>query len=241
MKITGMVHCLFEQSGVFKNAFLDIGIHAVDYDIQNHYGKTDCVCDLFREITAAYKGKKSLFDSILPEDLVIAFFPCTYFCSCNQMIFTGVAKNMRSMSVRQRTEYLLERSQQRQRFYELALKLFAVCEEKNIRLIVENPFSIEHYLYNNFPYSPALIDKNRQLRGDYYVKPTQYYYLNCCPTSGCSITIPAERRVIEKSAPSKLVGICSRERSEISAAYARNFIFDFIIGREQSNSVKTLF
>lgn len=241
MEITGNVFCLFEQSGVFKNAFRDVGIRAADYDIQNQYGQTDWVCDLFHEISAAYKGRKSLFDTIFPADLIIAFFPCTYFCQNNQMIFTGVAKNMRKMSVRQRTNNLLRRSQQRQWNYEIILKLFAVCEERGLRLIVENPFSVEHYLHNNFPYSPALVDRNRQLRGDYYVKPTQYYFLNCCPTYGYSVTIPVERRIIEKSAASEKVGICSRKRSEISAAYAKNFIFDFIIGREHADSVPTLF
>lgn len=241
MKINGSVFCLFEQSGVFKNAFREIGIRATDYDIQNQYGQTDWVCDLFHEISAAYKGRKSLFDTIFPEDLVMAFFPCTYFCQNNQMVFTGVAKNMRKLTVRQKTNNLLERSQKRQYYYEIILKLFTVCEEKKIRLIVENPFSTEHYLYNNFPYSPALIDRNRQLRGDYYVKPTQYFFLNCCPTYGYSVTIPKERRVIRKSASSDKVGVCSRVRSEISPTYARNFIFDFIIGREHADSVLKLF
>lgn len=30
-------------------------------------------------------------------------------------------------------------------------------------------------------------------------------------------------------------GMCSRERSEMSSDYARNFICDFILGREQPN------
>ena len=29
------VHCLFEQSGTFKNEFKKLGIDAYDYDIQN--------------------------------------------------------------------------------------------------------------------------------------------------------------------------------------------------------------
>jgi hypothetical protein len=40
------VHCLFEQSGTFKNEFIKLGIPAEDYDIQNHYGETDNVVDL---------------------------------------------------------------------------------------------------------------------------------------------------------------------------------------------------
>ena len=54
MKITGKVHCLFEQSGTFKNEFIKLGIPAEDYDIQNNFGQTDHVIDLFAEINKAY-------------------------------------------------------------------------------------------------------------------------------------------------------------------------------------------
>jgi hypothetical protein len=45
-----IVHCLFEQSGTFKNEFKKLGIAAIDYDICNDYGETDIVIDLFKEI-----------------------------------------------------------------------------------------------------------------------------------------------------------------------------------------------
>lgn len=44
------VHCLFEQSGTFKNEFKRLGIDAIDYDILNDFGETDQVIDLFAEI-----------------------------------------------------------------------------------------------------------------------------------------------------------------------------------------------
>lgn len=50
MEIKGKVHCLFEQSGTFKNEFIKLGIPAEDYDIQNNFGETDHVIDLFTEI-----------------------------------------------------------------------------------------------------------------------------------------------------------------------------------------------
>ncbi len=43
-------HCLFEQSGTFKNEFKKLGIEAYDYDIQNEFGETDYQVDLFAEI-----------------------------------------------------------------------------------------------------------------------------------------------------------------------------------------------
>ena len=50
MIIKGKVHLLFEQSGVFKNEFKKLGYEAYDYDIQNNFGETDFVIDLFKEI-----------------------------------------------------------------------------------------------------------------------------------------------------------------------------------------------
>ena len=54
MEITGKVHCFFEQSGTFKNEFKKLGYEAEDYDIQNNFGETDHVVDLFGEIDKAY-------------------------------------------------------------------------------------------------------------------------------------------------------------------------------------------
>ena len=45
-----VAHCLFEQSGTFKNEFKKLGVEAYDYDILNDYGQTDYVIDLFNEI-----------------------------------------------------------------------------------------------------------------------------------------------------------------------------------------------
>jgi len=60
MEIKGKVHCFFEQSGTFKNEFIKLGIPSEDYDIQNNFGETDHVNDLFSEIDKAYEGGKSV-------------------------------------------------------------------------------------------------------------------------------------------------------------------------------------
>lgn len=56
------VHCLFEQSGTWKNAFKSLGYEAEDYDVLNTYGETDNEVDLFSEIDKAYNEKESIFD-----------------------------------------------------------------------------------------------------------------------------------------------------------------------------------
>ena len=50
-------HCLFEQSGTFKNEFKKLGIEAFDYDIQNEYGETDYQIDLFKEIVGGVRKR----------------------------------------------------------------------------------------------------------------------------------------------------------------------------------------
>lgn len=54
-----IAHCLFEQSGTFKNEFKKLGIDAYDYDIQNEFGETDYVVDLFENIRGGTKGKQA--------------------------------------------------------------------------------------------------------------------------------------------------------------------------------------
>ena len=52
-------HCLFEQSGTFKKEFIKLGFESYDYDIQNEFGETDFVIDLFQEIEKAFDNKKA--------------------------------------------------------------------------------------------------------------------------------------------------------------------------------------
>ena len=56
MTIDGKCHLLFEQSGTFKQELIKLGYPAEDYDIQNNFGETDNVIDLFSEIDTAYEG-----------------------------------------------------------------------------------------------------------------------------------------------------------------------------------------
>lgn len=242
MEIKGKVHCFFEQSGTFKNELIKLGIPAEDYDIQNNFGETDHQEDLFKAIEDAYDGNPSIFDTISKDDLIIAFFPCIYFSSNNSVHFDGswTTYKQRGWTELQINEYIIGRSRERQHFYELLLKFFSVCTMKGIRLIVENPYSGLHYLHSNFPYKPKVIDHNRQLRGDYFKKPTQYWFHNCEPTIGYSYTEPKETKKSHSLSGSK-GGLCNEERSLMSPDYARNFICDFIIGKTQDNTQLSLF
>ena len=245
MEIKGKVWCLFEQSGTFKNQFKLLGYDAVDVDIQNNFGETDYVIDLFKEIEDAYDGKPSLFDSIRggqDGDLIMAFFPCIYFTgSTNPCYYTLENINYQKMTTAQKIDAMLQRSKSRQYFYELIIKLVGVCLDRGFRIIIENPYSKLHYLCNNFFKAPDVFDEDRQRRGDYFKKPTGYWYFNCVPTIGYSYQNPKEKRTVFSCRGAKDAGLCSEERSLISPDYARNFICDFILGRPQPEICPTLF
>lgn len=243
MEITGKVHCFFEQSGTFKNEFIKLGIPAEDYDIQNNFGETDHMDDLFKAIEDAYDDKPSLFDTITSDDLIMAFFPCIFFCQASQSAFQYTHNNYSKMNIKQKTEKILERSKNREYFYSLLIKLFCIIQVRNLRMIVENPYSGQHYLVlaQNFVMNPTFIDHNRQMRGDYFKKPTAYWFVNCQPTSGTSYTKPTMTKTVFTAKGASRAGLCSEERSLISPDYARNFICDFIIGKTHTYSQLNLF
>lgn len=242
MEIKGKVHCMFEQSGTFKNEFKKLGYEAYDYDIQNNFGETDYVMDLFHEIEQAYDNKPSIFDNITPDDLIVAFFPCIYFTgSTNPCYFTLENNNYKSLSLREKLEKILDRAKKREYFYELLYKMIGVCLLKDIRVIFENPYTTQHYLCNNFLKPPSLLDTNRLLRGDYFKKPTGYWFFNCNPTYGESFQNDKKQKIIWRMKGQKTAGLCSEERSMISPDYARNWICDFVLGKKQDIGQLQLF
>lgn len=146
MEIKGKVHCFFEQSGTFKNEFCKLGYAAEDYDIQNEFGQTDHVIDLFAEIDKSYQGGASVFDNITPSDLIIAFFPCIYFCQDSMIAMTAYYFNYRCLTFKDMADKILKRSEDREYFYKLLIKLFSIVKMRDLRMIVENPWTQPHYL-----------------------------------------------------------------------------------------------
>lgn len=234
MEIKGKVHCMFEQSGTFKNEFKKLGYDAYDYDIQNNFGQTDYVSDLFNEIEKAYGGGYSLFDKITKDDLILAFFPCIYFEALQMTYYQLDCVNTNFLPMTGRIEKAIERLQNRTYLHTLLYKLLWVAYKKGLRLIIENPATMPHYLIGtqNFP-KPTFIDNNRMERGDYFKKPTAYWFINCERTFGKTLQNDKKQKLINKCKQGIKAGICSEERSMISPDYARNFICDFILGKKQ--------
>lgn len=141
-----MFHCMFEQSGTFKNEFKKLGYDAQDYDILNDFGETDNVVDLYAEIDKAYGGGRSIFDKINKEDTILAFFPCTRFEIQITLWFRGCSSKQKNWTDKQKLLKDLELQKELSRNYELITKLVLICLDRKIPLIIENPYSGQSYL-----------------------------------------------------------------------------------------------
>lgn len=173
---------------------------------------------------------------------MIAFFPCIYFETIQQLFYALCKNDFRNKLKTFQIEYAIDRLDKRTYFHKVLYKLTHIAYGKGIRLIIENPATAPNHLITgqNFP-TPTIVDDNRMMRGDYFKKPTAYWYFNCEPTSGYSYQKDKQQKIIDKCKGSSKAGLCSEERSMISPDYARNFICDFILGKQQENTIPTLF
>lgn len=220
-------HCFFEQSGTFKNEFKKLGFEAYDYDILNDYGETDFQTDLYEEIEKAYEGEPSVFDGIEHEDLIIAFFPCIRFQCKIPLGFRGEMHQQAKWTDVQKLEYAMKLHTELHDLYMRLCKLCLVCIGGGYKLVIENPYTQPHYLTMYFPIKPKLIDKDRSERGDFFRKPTQYFFINLEPKNNLIL----EPRIIRKM---RVVDDCrGAQRSEMSPEYANRFIREFIIEQKE--------
>jgi hypothetical protein len=135
-------------------------------------------------------------------------------------------------------------AKEREHYFEILMQLVAICARRGLRLIIENPWNTngETYLQRNF-IKPTIIDNDRTRRGDVFVKPTAYWFIGCENTTGFTLQKDKEVKIVYKAKDSHKIdtGTCSEERSMISPDYARNFICDFIIGKEQQGTQLSMF
>lgn len=236
-------HCLFEQSGTFKNEFKKLGYEAYDYDIQNNYGETDHVIDLFNEIEVAYTHTHAhtMFDDIGKDDLIMAFFPCVRFEDQILLYFRGDSFGDKNKPISDLMERDITLMDELAHLYKLVNMMFIVCIRKELRLIMENPYSSQHFLKNYWCYKPSIVDLDRRKRGDYYKKPTQFWFLNVEPRLNLvmdyiprnSIGAKDAIRCMTKKDWEKTGATSIKEaRSMIHPEYANRFIREFILKDE---------
>lgn len=223
-------HCLFEQSGTFKNEFKKLGLDAYDYDILNNFGQTDFQMDLFSEIEKAYDGKSTIFDKWGGEDFVLAFFPCTRFEDQIQLYFRGEASQQKKWTEKRKLEMCLDLHKELHHYYELVTKLTLVALDKGFPMMIENPATGGHYLTRYWPIKPKLIDKDRTLNGDYFQKPTQFWFINTDPANNVIFeSIQYVRTQIVTRARVDGAENRTESRSMIHPQYANRFIRQYII------------
>jgi hypothetical protein len=219
------IYCLFEQSGTFKNEFKKLGYEAFDYDVLNNFGETDCVIDLFEEIRGGYEGEPSIFDEFSSDDLIVAFFPCTRFEAIIPLKFRGEAIDQANWALDKKLKYSMKLHDELHELYELLSMMVCVCLEKGLRMVIENPYTQPHYLTMYWCIKPTLIDKDRSRNGDYYKKPTQYWFINCEPEENF-IFEPIEHveKMVVDSVRGKGSASVQVQRSLMHPQYANRFI-----------------
>lgn len=227
-------HLLFEQSGTFKNVLKSHNFAAYDYDIQNQYGETDYIIDLFAEIEKEYMNIlygtdiKTIFSNMHPNnDFIIAFFPCTHFSSMNQLQYrlyqnTKGEKTKYSLKVAQR---LIARNNERAKFFDIYLKFTFICYVKSIPTIIENPSSGVTYLEQYSPIDIAYKELDRTLWGDKFKKPTNFFAINFDMVEKLMFydKVISEAKIVDTHD--------IKGRSEMTSLYAENFYKRFLEGR----------
>ena len=82
--------------------------------------------------------------------------------------------------------------------------------------------------------NPDFIDYDRARGGDFFKKPTAYWFYNCTPEPD-QLVIKINKKKSQKvlnTKSSKSAGVCSLDRSIISPTYADNFVHCKILGND---------
>lgn len=183
-------------------------------------------------------GKPSVFDTFKEDDLIMAFFPCIRFENQIMLFFRGQASQQKKWTLEQKMRYDMDLLDEVNTMYKYVNMLFIICIQKNLKLVMENPYSEEHFLRRYWCFPAAIIDKDRRDNGDYYCKPTQYWFLNCEPKNNFlfepitynHLGVSDAIRMMKKEDYEK-TGATSKKvaRSMIHPQYANRFIRQYLI------------
>ena len=213
------INLLFEQSGTFKHVLGEMGNDAKDIDISDAYNETDILIDLFVILDKYISGDTSVTKSeIFNSDLIIAFFPCTYFSQYNDLMLSEKWYNYRFMTDNEKSMYIFNRKSMQILYTYRLNALIEICRDKKIPLIIENPAS---------PYMTKFIQNNninyvkhiRNKYGDNMYKPTYYLLFNGAYIENLDLIKTPVTRVVEKIRDKN----GNANRSLMSKDYVRNF------------------
>ena len=218
------VFILFERSGTFKKAFEAMGIPAADYDLEAKHDQV-VKMDLFAEINRATNTQEhTLFDDITPQDLIFAFFPCTYFSDQSQLISRCDSFSMQNYTDEHKLLISMKAMEQRNLYYNTLCKLVLIAIHRQLRLIIENPYGHVCFLKWFFPIKPEIILHDRRALGDSVKKPTQFFFINC---NALFALIAPFGKITQKKNVATIKGF---ERSRIKPSFATKFIETYLKG-----------
>ena len=174
-----------------------------------------------------------MFDAIRFDDIILAFFPCTRFEARVPLLFRGEQYQQKNWTDEKKLEYDIRLHDELHMLYTLLCKLCIVAIRKGLRMVIENPYTQPHYLTTYWCLKPSVIDKDRTNDGDYYKKPTQYWFINCKPAFNL-VMEPLEYVPRKTVSRAKGTDQYSRqtERSMMHPQYARRFIKKYILEEE---------
>lgn len=145
---------------------------------------------------------------------------------------------MEKWSYKQKMENDMKLLSELKENYDLVNMLFILCIDRGLKLVMENPYSEEHFLRRYWCYPPAIIDKDRRLNGDWFKKPTQYWFLNCEPKNNL-VFEPIDfldfdssdmiREMRKKNIECTGAKTIKQARSIIHPQYANRFIRQYLI------------
>lgn len=153
--------------------------------------------------------------------------------------FRGQKHGMEKWTIADKMKHDMKLMEEVKHNYDLVNKLFLICYERNLQIVMENPYSKEHFLYRYWCLKPEVIDMDRRKNGDFMKKPTQYWFMNCkaknnvlfesTAWNAVEIQKDAIRLLDRKTADQMGAATIKQARSTIHHQYANRFIRQFLI------------
>ena len=170
--------------------------------------------------------------------MIIAFFPCTRFEDQILLYFRGDTCTIQKHPIDKKLEYSMRLHTELHRNYMDISKLCLIAIKRNLKLIIENPYAEQHYLKRYWCVKPSIIDHDRRDNGDYFRKPTQYFFVGFEPKYNFLME-PIPNNTVDIKMPIRsarkdmwdAVGAADRQtaRSMMHPDYANRFIRQYIL------------
>lgn len=172
-----------------------------------------------------------MFDYITKDDIILAFFPCVRFEAQITMGFRGEMNQQKRWSDERKLIYSMQLHDELNLFYHRLSQLVVICLRKGLKCIIENPWTQPHYLRQYWCIKPSLVDTDRTMRGDFFKKPTQFFFINCEPKNNLLFEAMVMQERHTHLQANKMDNGNTRQvnRSLISKEYANRFIREYIL------------